>query len=224
MKSRKATSRPSLARKPGVGDREHQGRAVAREPAADLELELGDDREADREHHRGGRGIRDPERDEGGREEQAEQQAPGLGADRAHDGEGDAAVEVPLLHRGGDPHAAEKEEDVGIEVGEQGALRVRGEVLAVKIRERHDEQRQTGGPGHRHRFADPPERHQRRHRCGEGRPRAELADVAQRRVDEPDAEEEQEPEDDEARPDHPLVRPARSGSAGLCPTREWCRL
>ena len=69
-----------------VGDREHHRRAVAGEAPARLALELGDQREPDREHHRRGRGVRDPQRDARRGEQQAEQEAPRVGADHAHHG------------------------------------------------------------------------------------------------------------------------------------------
>ncbi len=66
-----ADLRADAAEVRGVGDREHQGRAITGQAAARLMLELGDDRDADREHHGGGGGVRDPEGDEGRREQQA---------------------------------------------------------------------------------------------------------------------------------------------------------
>ena len=48
-----------------------------------------------------------------------------IGAHAVHDAQGDAPVEVPLLHGRGDPHAAGEEEDVGIDVGQHGLPDVR---------------------------------------------------------------------------------------------------
>ena len=126
---------PDPAHVRGVGDREHhRGAVVLETPAAGVRLQLGDHREPDRQHHGRGRGVRDPERDEGGGGEHPEEQPARIGPDRAHDRERDAPVQVPLLHRRGDAHAAQEQEDVGVEVRQHHAPRVLQRLAARRRR------------------------------------------------------------------------------------------
>ncbi len=100
----------------GVGHRQHDRRPVVREPAPPGgRLQLREQGEPDRDHHHGGRGVGDPERDGARRDEHAEQEPLRVRADRPHDVERHPAVKAPLLHGGADRHAAEEEEDVRVD-------------------------------------------------------------------------------------------------------------
>ena len=94
------------------------------------------------------------------------------------------AVQVPLLHRRGDRHAAGEEEDVGVDVG-QPARRARSRRGRRRTGRSsgNSDQRQAGGPVDRQRLGEPPDRHQRRHRRRPRRPRAPFAVVLERRVE-----------------------------------------
>ncbi len=175
---------PMPPRFAAVGDRQHDRHAVVAQTRAAPRLELGDEGEADRHHHGGGRGVGDPQRDEGGRHEDAGEEPPRVGADPLHDAEREPAVEVPLLHRRRDRHAAGEEEDVRVEIGRDRGGEAGGAVVAEDPEQRKEDDRQAGGPVDRYRLGQPPDRHQRRDRRRHRRPRTHLRLMVERRVDE----------------------------------------
>ena len=137
----------------------------------------------------------DPERDEGGRREDAGEQPARIGADALHDAEGEPAVEVPLLHRRRDRHAAGEEEDVGIEVGRGEAREAGRDGPSPKTPSSgKSDERHAGGPVDRQRLGQPPDRHQRRDRRRPRRAGADLALMVERRVEQEHARREREAE------------------------------
>ncbi len=181
---RRADLGPDAAQVRAVGDRQHDRHAVVAQSRAAPRFELGDQGEADRHHHGGGRGVGDPERDEGGRREDAGEEPPRVGADPLHDAEREPAMEVPLLHRRRDRHAAGEEEDVRVEIGRERGGEAGRAFVTEDPEQRKEDDRQTGGPVDRYRLGQPPDRHQRRDRRRHRRSRTHLRLTVERRVDE----------------------------------------
>ena len=107
----------------------------------------------------------------------------GVGPHPVHDPQRDAAVEVPLLHGRGDPHAAGEEEDVGIDVGLHRLLEVLPQRRAEDPQQGEEHQRHAGRDVDGDRLGEPPDRHQGGAGRGVGRARAPLRVVLEGRVE-----------------------------------------
>ena len=139
-----------------VGDGEEQGGAEGARAGVGIGLggqELHDG-ERDGQHHERGRGVAHPHAEEGGGEEEAGDDVGGAGADGADEVEGDAAVEVPLLHSERDDEAAEEEVDDGVGEGRGALLNV------AHLEKRKEHEREERGGGQRDRLADPEDGHE----------------------------------------------------------------
>jgi hypothetical protein len=75
------------------------------------------------------RGVRHPHRQKGRGQHEAQQDALRAGAHEGDDGQGDAPVQVPFLHGGGDEEATQKQKDdvVAIGRGDSGIAQCAGD-------------------------------------------------------------------------------------------------
>ncbi len=121
---------------------------------AERVLDLEHDRQPDRDHHDRRGGVRDPHRQEARRDHEAEDDAGGAPSDRMNDAEGNALVQIPLLHGEGNHEAPDVQHDGAVEVD-----RCRF-ACAEDSQERIQEKREHRRRKQRDRVTHPPDRHQ----------------------------------------------------------------
>ena len=148
---RRADERGHPADARGEGDAEKEGDLLAVGGLVGTEERA--DRDGDRVHHRRGRGVRDPHREEGGREHHARHQPARTRAHRTDHAERDPVMRVPPLECRGEHEAAEVEEDDLV-----GEMRC-GLAGGGDAEEGKECDRQQGGDGERQALADPPDGH-----------------------------------------------------------------
>ena len=85
-----------------------------------VERQRGEQAKRQRQHHRRGRGVADPHRQEGGQPEQPAHRAPEAGPRAAQDLARHPAVQPLALQAGGEREAAEEEEDHRVGELQQG--------------------------------------------------------------------------------------------------------
>ena len=154
---RSADLRADAADARGVRDAEHQRETEAahqRMIRPHLFAHLQQHRHTDRKHHHGGGGVRDPQTDERRGQHEAEHDATRTHADRRNDGQRDAPMQTPLLHRCSDHHAAEKQKVDRVEILQRDRERTRD------AEQRIGNQRDAAGGPERNRLSHPPRRHQ----------------------------------------------------------------
>ncbi len=124
---RRADQRADAADAGAIGKAEQQGPREAMYIGALVAMSLsehGDHRACDRKHQDNGGGIADPHGNQAGGDHEAEHQPARFGADRLHDGIGEAAMEAPALDAGGEQETAEKQKDQRIGIGCGGGVDV----------------------------------------------------------------------------------------------------